>query len=928
MTAPDALPAIRRPSALWLPLRFWGWLIFGGLLLLAAPHFLVDLWFFRSLGRASIFWTNFQAQLLLFAAAGLAFGSAVYLPLRFYAKGTEVREAAIHLALWTGIFAGWLLARHYLDYLLAFSGGAFGRSDPVFGHDLGWYVFRLPAIQITLDFLAGLALAGAAASLTGRFVHLTAAQSLQNPELSWARKAGSLITPALNGNLALLGVGLAARTFLSRYALLFKDNGDSGVRAGAEYLDVQGVFSTLNLIHISVLVELGLAAAVVGSFYGISRKRPAGRRWLQFGGGLIALDFGFFLAVVVKDHVVVRPNEPTIQIPYIQRHMQATLEGYRLADIKTVEWRLPEEPLTAERLLASKTLRQAPVIPPWVSRLEEPPDAHHFERTKLAKSTLVYGPALQIFEQEQQLRPYYKFLSVDGVRYRINGDKHMYVSAVRELPSQALVGPKEWLRYWGSAAMMFTHGLGLVMSPVNELNEEGGPVYALRDIPPHAAHPALEAEPRIYFGEGAKDDYILTGVRHIKEFDYASRQFREEFVYPPEGKDGIPLNSWFRRLIFGAHTGDVTAFLFSQLIDAGATRIHLYRTPMRRARRLAPFLFLESNIHAFISEGCILWMVNGLTTTANYPYSFREVLGDKADERAVEKFPERIINYAEDAVKITVDAFTGEVHFYRISDGPIVTAWGRVYPGLFEPASAMPESVEAQLTYPLQWFHIQFDDIYKRYHQQDPLEFYNVEDLWDDADEVVGSIGLGLFEFGTGDHSTFSYEGYNMLVDPADLPPGVGIGRPGDPEYVMMKPFTPEGAANLRSLVLAFQDPGNYGTLVNLRVPQGTLVFGPEQADTIIDNDSQVNQQITLWVRHGSEVIRGHTLLIPVAGDLVYVEPLWISSLQNPLPEIKLFSVVYRDRAAMWGTLEKAIELLGVPEADEHRVTELPRFNR
>jgi uncharacterized protein len=921
-----SLPKIPRPSSLWPPLRLWGWVVYAGLWLAAVPDFLVDYWFFQSLGRAGIFWTNLSAQLALFAAGGLLFTAAVYFPLRFHARKTEVGPAAIHVSLWTGIFAGWLLARHYLDYLLAGSGGSFGARDPLFGNDIGWYVFRLPATQITLGFMIGLALVGATASVAGRLIELATSRQSRDSETPPVWRLGRVVTPSLNAFLFLLGISLAARTFLSRYGLLFKDNGDSGVRTGADYLDMEGFFSTLNLIHVSVLVELGLVAVTGYALFRAGAGKPAGRRWIPLCAGLIGLEFIFFLAVILRDHILIRPNEPTIQIPYIQRHMEATLDGYRLKTIKTVEWKPPQQPLTAERILASKTVQQAPLIPSWVSRLEEPPDVQHFQRTKLSKSTLVYGPALETYGQEQQLRPYYKFLSVDGVRYLVNGQKRMYVSAARELPSRAFVGPQEWLRYWGSAALMFTHGLGLVMSPVNQINEEGGPLYAVQDIPPRATNQVFETEPRIYFGEGAKDDYILTGIRSLKELDFATRQFRQEFVYPPEAKDGIRVDSWWKRLILGFHTGDITAFWFSEFIDTSTTRAHIYRTPMRRAARLAPFLFLDSNPYAFIADHRTLWMVNGLTTTANYPYSFREVLGDKADERAVEKFPERIVNYAEDSVKVTIDAYTGEVHFYRISNDPVVMAWDRVYPGLLETGSAMPEPVRAQLVYPLQWFHLQFDDIYKRYHQRDPLEFYNVEDLWDDADEVVGSIGLGLFELGTGDQSTFSYEGHSMLVDPADLPPGVDIGRPGELQYVMTMPFTPESATNLRSLVIAFQDPEHYGTLVNLRIPQGTLVFGPEQADTIIDNDSEVNQQITLWVRHGSEVIRGHTLLLPVAGDLLYVEPLWISSLQNPLPEIKLFSVVYRGRATMWGTLEEAIQRLNIPEQVEHKDTALPSF--
>ncbi len=165
-----------------------------------------------------------------------------------------------------------------------------------------------------------------------------------------------------------------------------------------------------------------------------------------------------------------------------------------------------------------------------------------------------------------------------------------------------------------------------------------------------------------------------------------------------------------------------------------------------------------------------------------------------------------------------------------------------------------------------------------------------------------------------------------MLVDPADFPEGADIGTPGELQYVLMMPFTPEGARNLRSLVIALQDPGRYGELLNLRIPQGVFVAGPEQADTSIDNDAQVNQQITLWIRHGSEVVRGHTLLLPVKGDLIYIEPLWIISLQNRLPQIKLFSVVYRGRTTMAVTLEEALWLLDSTEAEEQKANELPWF--
>ena len=303
------------------------------------------------------------------------------------------------------------------------------------------------------------------------------------------------------------------------------------------------------------------------------------------------------------------------------------------------EWLLPERPLSPDALLSSKTVQNAPFLPTWVTWLEQPPDLHHYERFQVSQERMVFGPMLQIYQQQQQLRPYYYFLSVDGVRYRIDGRKQMFASAVRELPSVDMVGEKEWLKYWGSASLLFTHGMGLVMSPANQIDEGGSPVYVVEDVPPQATHTAFDHEPRIYFGEGAKDNYVLTNVRYLKEFDYATAQARQEFTFPDDLAGGIRLDSAFKRLIFSLYTQDITAFLFSRYIDPERTRVHIHRTPISRARMLAPFLFLDTNIYAFIADEKVLWMTNALTTSDRYPYSFREVLGDKSDEARGREVP-------------------------------------------------------------------------------------------------------------------------------------------------------------------------------------------------------------------------------------------------------------------------------------------------
>jgi uncharacterized protein len=937
----DALPVIPQPGTLWRSLKFWIWTAFAIVLLAAIPDMIVDYWFFASLGKTGIFWTNFNAQLALFVITFVAFALSDYLPIRQYAVSPTLRNAAIHLGSWSGLFAGWIVSQNWMTLLLWQHRQPFNRTDPVFGYDIGFYVFTLPALATLSSVLAAAGFDMAFAFLLGRYDQLRANGHFSRTDVTLWDKVGMMITPGLNFALTVMSLALVGQTFIARYYLLFKDNEQSGVRTGAAYLDLEGVVSTFNLINVSVVVEFGVMLSVGYALYLLARKygalveafegghdtpRPPARigRSIRIAAALLAVDLVFFVAVVLKQHIFVSPNEPTIQLAYIQRHIDATRTGYRLDRVESVDWHPPETRLTAAEIGSSATVQNTPILPSWVSQMEQPPDVQHLRRIELSESLVVYGPILDIFRQEQALRPYYDFISVDGVRYTVDGVKRMFVSAVRELPSLAFLGPKEWLRYWGSAALMYTHGFGLVMAPANKVDDEGRPTYAMSDIPPKSDHPQFAvAEPRIYYGEGAKDDYILTNVRHVKELDYPSATFRETGEFPADVSAGIPVDSVWKRLIFAIHTKDLTAFLFSSFIDHDRTRVHLYRTPMRRVSRLAPFLFVESNNLAFVADRRIEWLVNALTTTDMYPYSFREVLGDKADERAVEAFPERVINYGEDSVKITIDAFDGTVRFYKMVDDPIINAWAETYPGLFQRADAMPQAVRAQLNYPLQWFHIQFDDIYKRYHMRQPLEFYNVQDLWDDADEVVGSLGRGLLEYGTRDEMTFSYEGFNALVDPADLP-AANLGRAGDLQYAMLMPFTPEGQANLRSLIVVLQDPGSYGRLIDLRVPQGVFLPGPEQADTIIDTDSQVNQQIALWVRHASEVIRGHTIVVPVKGDLLYVEPLWISSIQNSLPEIKMFSVVYKGRAVLGTSLEAAIQYLDRDESIEQRDHELP----
>jgi uncharacterized membrane protein (UPF0182 family) len=350
---------------------------------------------------------------------------------------------------------------------------------------------------------------------------------------------------------------------------------------------------------------------------------------------LILIDFGFKGAVSLRDVVFVTPDAPVIQLDWIDYHVKATREAYKLDRFELVEF-IPKgegDPVPdIDELLASPTIQNAPLWPGYTAYLERFLDPQHADRViQTGGDTTVYGPTLEIFQQQQKLRTYYNFLGVDTVRYRIDGDKKMLVSAVREVP---LVEPEPWLGWFGQRFMLFTHGHGLVMAPVSEVDVEGRPRYASQNIPTENRHPELAVEnERVYYGEGAAT-IAYSNVDRMKELDYPTNQDRAELVLPQDIEVGVHIDSLLKRLVFGWRSGQFWTVLFSTLIT-DETRVHFYRTPIGRLERVAPFLYYDTNPYAVVVDGEIVWMVNALTWSARYPASMYKPLGDKSDERAL-----------------------------------------------------------------------------------------------------------------------------------------------------------------------------------------------------------------------------------------------------------------------------------------------------
>lgn len=904
----STLPVVHSAIVLWSRALTVASILTGLYLLDRLTILLADFWFFQSVGFESVFQTNFWTGAALFAAAFVVFTLAIAAPAYAHTVGATGRRLFLRTGMLVGVIAGYVLAKQFADYLIFFQGQDFGETDAVFGRDIGFYVFTLPSLWTT--WAAGLSclLLALVSSVSSAFA-AARAKPRQPTAHQFAGLFQVISTRFTVGVLIAVGFVLAVGARLSRYDLLIRDNGDSAVYNGASYVDVTGIFSTLNYIHVSSFGVLGLTGGIVYVLNRLRRSLPKGppaHEWRPFINRAalliltpVALDFAFKGLVTLRDLTMVTPNEPVIQLPYIELHINATLAAYDLKDIETVSF-IPKgdgDPLPdVDDLLQNVTLRNAPLWPGFVSHLERLLDPQHAGRVEqTGGDKTVYGPMLEILQQQQKLRTYYGFIDVDAVRYQVNGEPRMFVSAVREIP---LIEPQEWLAWWGQKFVLFTHGYGLVMAEVNGLNSEGEPVYASSGIPTTAELPILQvANQSVYYGEGAAS-MAYTNVRNMREFDYPTDEGRAETVLPSNVEAGVYLNSLLRRIVFGWRSRQFLEIVFSRLIGP-ETRVHYYRTPITRLARIAPFLFYDTDPYAVATNGGIQWMVNAFTSTDRYPYSKQEWLGDKSDERSAFPRPHRLANYVRDAVKATVDAYTGGVRFYKISNDPITETWARIYPDLFTPQSSMPAETREHMQYSVQLFHIQFDDIYKLYHMKDPMTFFNMEDPWDDADEVLGPI----MDYGKA--ITFSVEPFHWIAQTGGILPQSERGA----QFALGMAFTPEKALNLRAIPVVYQDGDDYGRIVVLQIPKGHYYLGPEQADAAIDQDPVISQQITWWNRLGSEVIRGHTTTLVVDGEVIYVEPLFLRSQQNPVTQLKRVLVVFRGKARMGRTLEEALRL-------------------
>ena len=476
-----------------------------------------------------------------------------------------------------------------------------------------------------------------------------------------------------------------------------------------------------------------------------------------------------------------------------------------------------------------------------------------------------WHPLMDAYMQLQEIRTYYKFHDVDIDRYWLDGAYQSVMLSARELKSSLLPSNAQT---WVNTRVLFTHGNGVVMGPVTRKTADGLPVFYLRDIPPVSTGGPEIREPRIYYGEETNSYVIVRGS--TPEFDYPKGKDNIYAAYG--GTGGVPIGGVLRKNLFAWHFGDINLLLSSYITDD--SRIMIRRDIQEQVHTITPFLSLDHDPYLVISGGKLYWIQDAYTTSDYFPYA-----------QPVQRLG---LNYIRNSVKIVIDAYNGTVDFYLMDAvDPIARTYQQIFPSLFKPFGAMPADLQTHIRYPEDLFRIQAQ-IYQAYHMEAADVFYNREDLWQ-------------FPREPGDGATTLMAPYYIVMR-----------LPGEAqaEFFLMLPMVPSRRDNMIAWLAARCDPPDYGKLIVYEFPKDKLVYGPFQIEALINQNTEISQQLTLWNQMGSRVIRGNLLVIPIENSILYVSPLYLRAAEGQLPELKRVIAAYGDRVVMKETLAEALSAL------------------
>ncbi|MFI4866796.1 MAG: UPF0182 family protein [Steroidobacterales bacterium] len=812
----------------------------------------VDALWFDSLGYGAVFWTRINLQAATFAVFALLTFVAIYgaflalKPARFdqliggriliNQQWVQVpiepvlKLVALGLALAIAVANGGAMMSSWTTFALFWDAPHDTSAlDPIFGRPLGFYFFTLPAWQLIAGWLLTLSVIGCL--IAGALV-LATARARGVIERGFGA-AQTRLWRGLAIAVAALLLILALHAYLGRFERLFQDN---AIFAGVGYTDAHITLTGTLIVCVALLVGAAIAVycaiAAPGPRWLLASAAPAAACYLS-----VAL-VGWYVS-----SFIVKPNQLVRERPFIEHNIEMTRHAYALD-------RIEPHPFPAETSVAA---------------LDAPNN-----QTTLGNIRLWDWRALQdTLRQIQEIRTYYDFPDIDIDRYTVGGSVRQMMLATRELNVDKLPASS---RNWINEKLIYTHGYGVTMNPVNGFTPEGLPTLVLSNMPIQSTLPDLSVtRPEIYFGELTNTDvYVKT---RQKEFNYPQGDSNNLTSY--EGNGGIRLGGLLRRMLIAYDRGDVTKLPFSDDVSADS-RLLMRRNLRDRVQALAPFLTLDPDPYVVVgNDGRIYWMMDAFTTSNTYPYARRYRLANDA------------INYIRNSVKVVIDAYTGATTFYVFdAQDPVIAAYRSVFPSLFVDAAAMPPALRAHVRYPELLLEVQAA-VFGLYHMTNPDVFYNREDLWTVASEI-----------GTAEQRQQVMEPNFVLMT-----------LPGEraTEFIAIMPFTPANRNNLIGWIAGRSDGEHYGQAVVYDFPKTRLIDGPLQIEARIDQNAQISGQLSLWNQQGSHVRRGSLVVIPIGRALLYAEGIYLQADRSPMPELRLVVLAVQDRLAYGPTLEAAM---------------------
>ncbi|PSB06033.1 hypothetical protein C7B62_23890 [Pleurocapsa sp. CCALA 161] len=773
----------------------------------------------------------------------------------------SLRAIAILLSIVFGVIA----AANWTIFLRFFNPSEFELADPQFGYDIGFYIFRFPLWHLIESWLLALC---CCTLLSCILKYLLSGNSLSEGRFPGFTKIQLRHISCLG---AAAMFALACQHWLNRFDLLYSSR---GVVYGAGYTNIE----------VQLPLEIWLGIVSIASGIWLLSKGLTGYQNLQLqkrkSKKIIFLTFPFILylsvlalsniASATVQRLIVQPNELAKERPYIERSIAFTRQAFNLNNIEAETFN-PQGKLTAADIqrndLTIKNIRL------WDTR-----------------------PILQTNRQLQQIRPYYEFYDADIDRYLLskdsnfnNAEKQQVIISARELDYAQV---QDIAKTWVNEHLIYTHGYGFTLSPVNKVAEGGLPYYYVKDLGTGNQETGSLTvsdeiirnsipigKPRIYYGE-LTNPYIMTSTR-VKELDFPSGQENVYTIY--DGTGGIKIGNYWRRVLFAQYLKD-WQMLFAQDFTQD-TKLLFRRNIEQRIKEIAPFLNYDQDPYLVSAktdnfandQNPLYWIIDAYTTSDRYPYS----------DPGKNEF-----NYLRNSVKVVVDAYNGKVDFYIADESdPIIRTWNKVFPQVFKPLSAMPVDLRRHLRYPEDFFSIQSERLLT-YHMQDPQVFYNREDQWQIPQEIYGTKSQKVKPY------------YLIMKLPTE----------SQEEFILLHPYNPSNRPNLIAWLAARSDGVNYGKLLLYQFPKQKLIYGINQIEALINQDPVISQQISLWNREGSRAIQGNLLVIPIEQSLLYVEPLYIEAKENSLPALARVIVIYENQIVMAESLDEGIQAIFRPQ--------------